>query len=82
MKTPFEEEDDYYKAINAGNVWNNNYIMYESNGDKNKNLSAPEYLNEIKPYLKDVITEFQDFGKGKVQLTIAVSFISSIDNDK
>ena len=40
IKTLFEEEDDYDKPIRVGNFWNNNYIEYESNGDKNKNLSV------------------------------------------
>ena len=41
IRTFFEEEDDYYKPINLGNFWNDNYIEYESNGDKNKNPSIP-----------------------------------------
>ena len=31
-----EQENDYYKLIRVGNFWSNNYIVYESNGDKNK----------------------------------------------
>ena len=39
--TLFEQkEKDYYKLIKVGNFWNNNYIEYESSGDKNKNLSV------------------------------------------
>ena len=30
------------------NFYNNNYIEYESNGDRNRNLSLDEYLNKIK----------------------------------
>ena len=33
----------------------NVYIEYESNGDSNKILSAEEYLNKTRPYLKDII---------------------------
>ena len=36
IKTLSEQEDDYYKSIRVGNSWNNNYIEYESNGDKYK----------------------------------------------
>ena len=33
-----------------------NYKVYESRGEKNKNLSAEQYLNLIiKPYLRDTI---------------------------
>ena len=52
IRTLFEQEDDYYKSMKVGNFWNNNHIKYESNGDKDKNLSVKEYLIEIKPYLK------------------------------
>ena len=38
-----------------GNFYSNNYIEHESNGDKNKTLSIKEYLDEIKPYLRDMI---------------------------
>ena len=32
-------------------------MEYESNCDRDKTLSNEEYLNKIKPYLKDVITQ-------------------------
>lgn len=44
-----QQEQDYYKAVIAGNFWNNNYIEYGNNGDENKNLAVKEYLNKIKP---------------------------------
>ena len=59
-----------------------NYIEYESNGDRNKNLSVKEYLSEIKPYLKDIIVDLQQSGTWKVQLTIEINFISSKDVDE
>ena len=46
-------EEDYYKPVRAGTFYSNNYIEYESNGDRNKTLSIEEYLNKIGPYLKD-----------------------------
>ena len=54
----YEQEDNYYKSIKKGNVWNDNYIKYGSNTDTNKNVLVKEYLNEIKHYLKDIITDF------------------------
>ena len=50
--------------------------------DKNKNLSVNEYLNELKPYLKDIITDFQKSGTWKIQCTIAINFLSSKDLDE
>ena len=72
MKTLFEEEDDYYKPIRSGSFWNDNNLEYGSNCDKNKNLSIRKYLDEIKPYLKDIIHDIQKFCTCKVQLTNAV----------
>ena len=36
---------------------NNNYIEYASKGDRYENLSPKEYLNMIRPYLRDLINE-------------------------
>ena len=57
--------------------WNNNYIQYESNCDKNSNLSIDEYLNKTKPYLNDITINLQSSDTWKAQLTIAIKFISS-----
>ena len=43
-----EKEKVCYEPRRINNFWNNNYIAYESNGDKNKNLSLNEYLNNLK----------------------------------
>ena len=48
----YEEEENYYKPIRINNFWCNNYIEYESNGDRNKKLSAEQYLNKTRSYLK------------------------------
>ena len=78
-----EQQFDYYKPVSVDNFWNNNYIKYESNGDRNKNPSVKEYLDKIKPYLKHIITDIQKSGTWKVQLlTIAINFISSKDIDE
>ena len=48
IQTLFEQEEkDYYKPKRLNNFWNNNYVDYESNGNKNRNLSQDEYLNKI-----------------------------------
>ena len=36
-------------------AFDDNYIEYESKGDKDKNLSPEEYLDIIRPYLSDMI---------------------------
>ena len=55
------EEEDSYKAIRVVNFWSNNYFEYESNGDRNKALSVEEYLNKVRPYLKDIINNFKNY---------------------
>ena len=61
IRTLFKELDrDYYKPIrpSAGFVGrNDNYIEYTSKADRYENLSPKEYLNVIRPYLKDLIYE-------------------------
>ena len=61
VRTLFKEFDnDYYKSIRTDSGFagrNNNYIEYTSKGDRYENLSSEEYLNVIRPYLRDLITE-------------------------
>ena len=44
-----QQEKDYYETKRVSNFWNNNYIEYVSNGDKNRDLSLDEYIGNIKP---------------------------------
>ena len=76
-----EEEDNYYKPVRVSNFWSSSSIEYESNGDRNKAPSFEEYLNKIRPYLKDTINNLKKFDKWKIQLTVENNFISSINND-
>ena len=55
IRTSSEQEEDYYKPKRVSNFWNNNYIEYESNGDKNRNLSLEECFNKIEPFLRNII---------------------------
>ena len=64
------------------NFWSKNYIEYESNVGRNKTLSVEEYLNKTRPYLKDIINNLGKCDTWKIQLTIAINIIYSIDNDE
>ena len=68
---------NYYKPIKVCNFWNDNYIEHESSGDRNKNQSVKEYLDKLKPYLRDIIINLQKSDTWKFQLAIAIYFISS-----
>ena len=56
--------------------------MNHIHGDKNSNLSLDEFLNKIKPYLRDIIIDLQRSDAWKIQLTIAINFISSKDTEE
>ena len=75
-------EENHYTPGRVGDFWNKNCIEYERNGDRNKTLSVEEYLNKIKPYLKDIINDLRKFHTSKIQLSIAINFMSSKGNDK
>ena len=90
--------EDYYKTIITKGAFNNNYIQYESKGGKGKNLSIKKYLDMIKPHLSDIINDHKTQGRwrihsgnklieckthdSKIQLTMAINFISSKDSDE
>ena len=83
IKNLFEhEEKNYYKPVRANNFWSNNYTEYKSKGDRNKTPSVEQYLNKVISYLKDIKNNLKKLGTWKIQLTIAINFISSIDNDE
>ena len=50
--------------------WSYNYINYERNSDRNKILSFEEYLDKIRPYLKDVIDNLKKSDTSKIQSKI------------
>ena len=54
-------------------IYSNNYQKYVR-----KNIFE-EYLNQIKPYLKDVTIDFQKSETWKIKLRIAINFIYSKD---
>ena len=76
-----KEEENGYKPVRAINFWSNNHIEYKINSDKNKALSVEEYLNKIRPYLKDVINDLKKSDTLKIQLTVKVNFLSSKDDN-
>ena len=64
----------YYKPKFVKSGYNNNYIRYESKGDKI--LTVKEYLGLIEPYLADMITDYKSKGEWKIQLTAEINFTS------
>ena len=55
IKNLFEQtEEDYCKPVRVGTFYSNDKMEYESNGAVNKMQSIKKYLDETKPYLKDI----------------------------
>ena len=85
-----EFERDYYKPIRTDSGFagrNNNYIEYKSRGDRYENLSPEEYLDIIRPYLRDLENDHKstaklnndsdaERGEWRVQLAILNNCIS------
>ena len=57
-------------------------MKYEINDDRDKDLSITEYLNEIKPFLKDIIVKLQKSDTWNIHLTIPIKFTSSEDTNE
>ena len=55
----FNPEKDHYEPKKTVSTFNNNYIEYESIGDKSKILTVREYLDMIRPYLSGVINNYK-----------------------
>ena len=85
MKTKnlrFEIVVGSYKPVKVVIAFNNDYIQYESIGDKDKNLSIKEYIDIIRPYLSDIINKHKTQGEWKIHLTIAIKLIFSKDSNE
>ena len=72
-------KENYYKPIEIKSALDGNYIEYKSRGDNNDNLSLEEYLNTIRLYLRDMISNYKARSEWKIQLAMKINFISSLD---
>ena len=59
-------DENYCKPIITNDAFNNNYIQYESTGDKDKTLTPSEYLDMIRPYLSDIINDHKTQGEWRI----------------
>ena len=55
-------DEHYYKPIITKGAFNNNYIQYESKGDKGKNLSIKKDFGMIRLYLSDIVNDHKTSG--------------------
>ena len=76
------EEEHCYNPKRVSCFWKNNYTEHEIKSDKNSNFSLDEYLNKIKHYLRNIITDLQNSDTCKTQVTIAINIKSSNDSEE
>ena len=67
-------DKDHYKPVLVKSGYNNNYVQYESKGDKI--LSIQEYLTLTEKYLRKLINQYKKEGEWKIQLIGEINFIS------
>ena len=67
-------DEDYYKPVLLKSGYNNNYVQYESKGDRI--LGIHEYLTLIEKYLRELINHYKNKGEWKIQLKGAINFVS------
>ena len=67
-------DEDYYKPVLLKSGHNNNYVQYESKGDRK--LEIHEYLTLIEKYLRELINHYKNKGEWKIQLIAAINFVS------
>ena len=77
LRTLYEpEEENYYKPQKLKGAFDDEYIEYESNGDRDQKFSIEEFLNMTRPYLSSVIDDHKD--ERKIQLAMEISFVSTV----
>ena len=73
------DEVDYYEPKEVKIASDGSYVLYESKGDKDNNLSIDEYFDIIRPYLRDMIDNHKATGEWKIQLTMRIIFVFFTD---
>ena len=70
IKKPFEQhEEDYCNPVRVWDFYDNN-IETKSNGNRSKTLLIKKYLDEMEPYLKDIINNLKKSDTRNIQLII------------
>ena len=82
MRILIELGNNSNDSVETESAFDKNYITYGFDGDINKVYSLKEYLEIIRPYLKNVTIDFTAFDEWKVQLIIKIMFRLSKDIDE
>ena len=72
-------EEDYYEPKEIKSAFDGNYVLYESEGDKDAKLALWKYFNKIRSHLRDMIDNHKAKGEWKIQLKMRIIFVPFID---
>ena len=75
----FNEEEDYYESTEIESAFDSSYMLYESRGDKDAELSIDKYFDIVRPYLRNLRDNHKARGEWKIQLVMKIIFVSSLD---
>ena len=67
-------DEDHYKPILVKSGYNNNYVQYESKGDRI--LTIQECLALMEKYLRELINQYKNEGEWKILLIAEINFVS------
>ena len=79
LRVLYEPKENYYEPRKTKGAFGGNYIEYESNGDIDEVSSNEGYLDNIEPYLFDIINKHK--GGWKIELAAGIPFSSVGDED-
>ena len=69
VKDLFDEvNEDYYEPVITRTDFKGNCTQYRGRGDKYKKLSPEEYLDIIRPYLRDIIDNHKALLEGFLEV--------------
>ena len=63
-----------YKPKKIASAFDDNYIKYKIKGDEK--LSIEQYLENVRPYLHDMIDNLKISGEWKIHLTMKTNFMT------
>ena len=56
------------KPIKVSGVFNDNFVEYQSKGNRDRLISIARYLNNIRVHLRKLINDKKENGEWKIQL--------------
>ena len=75
-----KSKKDVYKPIKISGAFSDNFVEYQSNGNRDRSISIARYLNNIKEHLKKLIEDKKKSGEWKIQLIMKINYYISSRN--